>query len=199
MTAASLLPRLRSIVCVVTAFFLLAVAAAYGSSAQSPQLGSLSTVNLCVRKAGPEKGTVRFVQKRSYCKAGELRVRVLGDGSTQSALGLEASGGAPVAAPRSAAASGGYVRIESISPVAVGSPETASATVTCPGGRRVLGGGYRVDAGEPAVGNNPAEVTVVESRATSDTTWSVIAFADDAEEVGPWSVSSYAICALVSA
>jgi hypothetical protein len=194
MTAASLLPRLRSIVCVVTAFFLLAVAAAYGSSAQSPQLGSLSTVNLCVRKAGPEKGTVRFVQKRSYCKTGELRVRVLGDGSTQEALGFGGSGTTPVAASKSSAL-GGYVRIEATSPVAAGAPESASVTVTCPADRHVLGGGHRVDAGNPAVGNNPAEVVVVESRAASDATWSVTAFADDADEVGPWSVSAYAICA----
>jgi hypothetical protein len=194
MTVAFLLPRLRSIACALAGFLLLAGVAAYSSSAQSPQLGSLSTVNLCVRKAGPEKGTVRFVQKRLYCKAGELRVRVLGDGSTQGALGLGGSGTTPLAAAKSSALDG-YVRIEATSPPAAGTPESATTTVTCPADRHVLGGGHRVDAGTPAVANNPAEVVVVESRATSDATWAVTAFADDTDEVGPWSVSAYAICA----
>jgi hypothetical protein len=200
MTARSPLPRVRAIVALLAAFLLLGSIAAYASSAPSPQLGSLSTVNLCVRKAGPEKGDVRFVQKRSYCKPGELRVRVLGDGSTQSALGLGETGGPPpVAAKPSAGGASGYLRVEAVSPDAAGVPESASASVTCPGGRRVLSGGYRVEAGEPAAGNNPAEIAVTESHATSDATWTVTAFADDAEDVGPWSVAAYAICAYIAA
>ena len=172
----------------------IAAVAAYGSGVQSPQLGSMSTVNLCVRRAGPEKGTVRFVERRVYCRASELRVRVLGEGSTQGALGIAGAGAS--SAPRPApGAEIRYLRTEAISPTAAGTPETASATVSCPAGTQVVSGGYRVDAGEPAAGNNPAEVVVTESRAASDTSWAVTAFADDAGAVGPWSVAAYAICA----
>lgn len=198
MTAASFLSRIRLIVAALAAFLVLAAVAAYSSSAQPAQLGSLTTINLCVRKAGPEKGTVRFVQKRAYCKLGELQVQALGAGSTQGALGIERTGAAAAARP-SPAGTTGYLRIEATSPQASGIPETVDTTVTCPGASRVVGGGYRVNAGEPAVGNNPAEVVVTESRATSDTTWSVTAFADDADQVGPWSVVAYAICANVGA
>lgn len=174
-----------------------AAVAAYGSSTSSPQLGSLATVNLCVRKAGPEKGTLRFVQNKSYCKAAELRVGVLGEASTQATLGID-RGGAYAAGSRSVpAGTTGYLRIEGSSPVADGTPESAGTTIACPAGRRVVGGGYRVDAGAPAVGNNPAEVVVTESRAISDATWSVTAFAQNADQVGPWTIAAYAICANV--
>jgi hypothetical protein len=178
-------------------FMAIAAVSAYGSGVKSPQLGSISTVNLCVRRAGPEKGAVRFVERRAYCKASELRVRVLGEGSTQSALGIAGVGAS--AAPRPASGSEiRYLRTEAISPTASGTPETASATASCPAGTQVVSGGFRVDAGEPAVGNNPAEVVVTESRAVSDMSWTVTAFADDAEAVGPWSVAAYATCASLS-
>lgn len=183
----------------LAAFMAVAAVAAYGSATPSPQLGSLATVNLCVRKAGPEKGVIRFVQKRSYCKAAELRVGVLGEASTQAALGLD-RGGAYTAGSRPAPTGAtGYLRIEGASPLAAGVPETAGTTVACPAGGHVVGGGYRVDAGAPAVDNNPGEIVVTESRAISDTSWSVTAFADDVERVGPWSVVAYAICANVGA
>lgn len=178
-------------------FMAIAAVAAYGSGVQSPQLGSMSTVNLCVRRAGPEKGTVRFVERRIYCKASELRVRVLGEGSTQGALGI-ASAGASAAPRQTSGAEIRYLRVEAISPTAAGTSETASATASCPGGTQVVSGGFRVGAGEPAAGNNPAEVVVTESRAVSDTSWTVTAFADDAGAVGPWSVAAHAICASLS-
>jgi hypothetical protein len=176
------------------AFLAAAAVAAYGSAAQSPQLGSLSTVNLCVHRAGPEKGAVRFVEKRRYCKANELGVQVLGAGSSQAALGLSAVGALP-AASRAASPQTRYVRVEAVSSNAAGTPEAAAATVACPSGAVVLGGGFRVNAGEATATNNPAEVSVVESRASSDASWAVTAFADDAEQVGPWSVAAYAVCA----
>lgn len=200
MSARSFPLRLGRTAAGLAVFMAVAAVAAYGSSTPGSQLGSLATVNLCVHKAGPDKGSVRFVQKKSYCKAAELRVGVLGEASTQAALGID-RGGAYAAGSRSApapAGATGYLRVEAGSPVADGTPESAAATVSCPAGRRVVGGGYRVDAGAPAVGNNPAEVVVTESRATSDATWSVTAFADDAEDVGPWSVVAHAICANVA-
>jgi hypothetical protein len=176
-------------------FMAVAAVAAYGSATPNPQLGSLATVNLCIHKAGPEKGAVRFVQKKSYCKAAELRVGVLGEASTQAALGLDRTGTYAAGSRSVPAGATGYLRIESTSPSADGAPESAGTTAACPAGRYVVGGGYRVDAGPPAVGNNPAAVVVTESRVISDTTWSVTAFAGDAEQVGPWSVVAYAICA----
>jgi len=196
MTGHSLASRARSIwVAALAAFLALGAVAAYSYAAQSPQLGSMSTVNLCVRKAGPEKGTVRFVEKRLYCKAYELRVRVLGEGSTQGALGLSGAGSSATAVRSAPAAETRYVRIEAVSPTAAGAPETASAAVACPAGSRVVSGGYRVSAGAPSAASNPAEVVVTESRAISDTSWAATAFADDAEDVGPWSVAAHAICA----
>src|SRR5918996_5772153 len=85
----------------LAAFAAAAAVAAYVSAAPTPQLGSLSTVNLCALRAGPKKGDVRFVEKQRYCKAGELRVQVLGEGSTQAALGLTGAG-ASAAGSRSA-------------------------------------------------------------------------------------------------
>lgn len=172
--------RARWLAAGLALFLLAAVAPAHGFSAQSPRLGSLATVDFCVRKAGPEKGTVRFVQGKARCGVAELKVRVL------SALGSQVSsvdGGAT------------YVRVEGISARAAGSPEAASATVACPDGFHVLSGGYRVDAGQPSPDNNPAEVSVTESRASSDSSWSVTAFADDDEGVGSWLVVVYATCA----
>jgi hypothetical protein len=198
MTGASLHSRTRSVwAAAIAASLALGAVAAYGWAAPSPQLGSLATVNLCARKAGPKKGDVRFVEKQRYCKANELRVGVLGEGSTQSALGFSGAGASatgPRSAPTAAPATG-YVRVEGVSGLAVGTPETANASVACPGDSEVVGGGYRVEAGTPSAANNPAEVVVTESRASSDTIWSVTAFADDAEDVGPWSVAAYAICA----
>jgi hypothetical protein len=137
------------------------------------------------------------VQKGSHCKVAELRVGVLGEASTQAAFGID-RGDAYAAGSRSdSAGATGYLRIEGSSPVAAGSPESAGTTIACPAGRHVVGGGYRVDAGAPAVGNNPAEIVVTESRATSDATWSVTAFAQDADQVGPWTIAAYAICANV--
>jgi hypothetical protein len=187
--------RMRSIAAALAAFLVLAGVAAYSSSAQPAQLGSLATINLGVRKAGPEKGTVRFVQKKVYCGVGELRVQALGAGSTQAALGIERSGALAAGSKPAPAGVDEYRRIEATSPTASGAPETADTTVACPGSSRIVGGGYRVDVGDPAAGNNPAEVVVTESRAISDAVWSVTAFADDAEDVGAWSVAAYAICA----
>lgn len=191
MTVKSLPLRVARMIAGLAACMALAAVAAY-ASAPSPQLGSMATVNLCVRKAGPEKGALRFVQKKGYCKPAELRVGVLGEGSTQAALGYD---GAYAAGSRAAPAGAtGYLRIEAGSPLAANLPETATATASCPAGRRVVGGGYRVDAGTPDPGSNPAEIVITESRAVSDTTWSVTAFADDPEDVGPWSVGVHAIC-----
>jgi hypothetical protein len=178
----------------IAAAVALAAGAAYSSAVQSPQLGSMSSVNFCVRKAGPEKGAVRFVERRSYCRAYELRVKVLGEGSTQAALGL-AGAGASVARQSSQPAEISYARVEAVSPPAAGAPETASATVACPGGAALTGGGFRVDAGRPSAANNPAEIVVTEDRPVAEASWSVTAFAADAEAVGPWSLAAYAICA----
>jgi hypothetical protein len=91
----------------------------------------------------------------------------------------------------------GYLRLESTSANGTGNPEVASTTVTCTGGRKIVGGGYQVNAGSVSGSNNPAEVTVTQNRATSDTVWSVTAIADERNDVGTWSVTAYAICANV--
>jgi hypothetical protein len=92
----------------------------------------------------------------------------------------------------------GYLRVETTSAPASGdggAPEIASATASCPGGRKVVGGGYEVDAGPAGEGNNPAEVAVTQDRATSDTAWSVSAVTGNKDDVGAWTISAYAICA----
>lgn len=195
MTVRSLPLRVARAVAGLAGCMAIAAVAAYAAG-PTPQLGSMATVNLCVRKAGPQKGEVRFVQKKGYCRVAELRVGVLGEASSQAALGYDRGAPAAYVASRpGSTGTTGYLRVGADSPLATGTPESAGATVACPSGRRVVGGGYRVEAGAPGAGNNPAEIVVTESRAVSDTTWSVTAFADDAEDVGPWSIGVYAICA----
>jgi hypothetical protein len=164
--------------------------------------GTQSTVNLCITKAGPDKGSVRFVQAKQKCKGGELRVQVVGSTGEQGAFGAQESsdeaGPPDLAVPAGVA---GYVRVEGTSARGAGSgstPETASAAVSCPEGRNVVGGGYQVNAGPVIAGNNPAAVAVTQNRATSDTMWSVSAITDDKSDVGPWTVTAYAICADLS-
>jgi hypothetical protein len=197
------LSRVRWLALALGGFLVVAGVAAYGSSAQSSRLGTLSTIDLCIVKAGPEKGSVSFVQRKQRCKPGEMRVQVVSGSSKQDVLGIAASSGSAGSmgprgvpgAPGPAGTPAEYVRIESASPIASGDPETASVTVTCPGEASVVSGGYEVEAGTPAAGNNPAEVVVTESRATSAGSWAVTAFAADATAVGPWSVTAHAICA----
>jgi hypothetical protein len=205
MAISRVLPRARWLALALAGFLLLGAAAALTSSAQTSRMGSLSTISLCVRKAGPEKGAVRFVQGKQPCRAGELRVEVLSNPSTQDVIGFREGGAASpssltISRPPASASAGvsGYVRVEGISPEAAGTPETATATVSCPGEAEVLSGGYRVNADAPGPNNDPGEIAVTESRATTDSTWAVTAFAADAGGVGPWSVSAYAICADLS-
>jgi hypothetical protein len=54
-----------------------------------------------------------------------------------------------------------------------------------------------VNAGAITGSSNPAEVTVTQSRATSDTVWSVSAVTDDKDDVASWTITAYAICANV--
>jgi hypothetical protein len=63
-----------------------------------------------------------------------------------------------------------------------------SVTVTCPGAKRVIGGGAR------AIGTGAAEVAVSESYPASANQWT--ALAREINAVGSsWSVSAYALCA----
>lgn len=55
---------------------------------------TLSTINLCITKSGPDKGKVRFVQTKAKCKGGELRVQVVSSPGQQGVLGIEGSSGA---------------------------------------------------------------------------------------------------------
>ena len=65
-----------------------------------------------------------------------------------------------------------------------------TATATCTGSRVAIGGGYTATATTPG---NVENVTVTESRATSDTVWSVTADADNI--TGNWSIQAYVVCA----
>lgn len=193
---------------------------AVSSSAQGAKQGSLATINLCITKSGPDKGRVRFVQTKQKCKGGELRVHLLSSPGPQGVLGIEGSSGATgpagptgprgpkgergpqgIQGPPGPNGATGYARVENTSANAVSGgpdlPETASASVSCTGGRKVVGGGYEVNAGAVGADNNPAEVTVTQSRATSDTAWSVSAATDDMDGVETWTITAYAICANV--
>lgn len=289
-------PRLAFAVVTCLAFTaLLAV-----SSAQAAQKPSLSTINLCITKSGPDKGSIRFVATKLKCRGGELRVHIVSSAGKQGVLGIEGSSGetgptgpagaqgakgdkgekgkegergdrgfqglqgpagtdgtdgrtvlsGPGAPAPSEGADGdfyidtdtyeiygpklaggwtsgtslvgekgekgdqgnqgpagpngatGYARVENTSANGSGSggnPETASTTATCTGGRKVIGGGVQVNAGPVSASNNPAEITVTQNRATSDTAWSVSGVTDDSGEVGAWSITAYAICANVGA
>jgi hypothetical protein len=223
-------PQVRRLAFVLAAFLAFA-GLLVSTSANAAQKSSPATINLCITKSGPDKGSVRFVQEKLKCKSGELRVQVVSGSGQQGVLGIQESSGEPGPAgpqgekgdqglqgiqgpkgdrgdqglqgpqgevgPAGPNGATGYLRLESTSANGSGSPEVASTTVTCTGGRKVVSGGYQVNAGAVSGSNNPAEVTVTQNRATSDTVWSVTAITDDRTEVGTWSVTAYAICANV--
>jgi hypothetical protein len=66
--------------------------------------------------------------------------------------------------------------------------------VDCTGGRSVLGGGFIV----AVESGSAAEITVYDSHATDSDTWSVTGAEDNDADVGNWSITAFAICALVS-
>jgi hypothetical protein len=221
MVAPALLPRARWLALLVLGFVVCSGAVAFSSSAQT--LGTLSsaTVDLCITKAGPDKGTVRFVHAKQPCRAGEMHVQVVRSSRTRGVWGSAEDSGSrggsdpvgrpgaisPTGADGAAAPQGfagpdgatGYLRVESRSPNAGGDPETASTTVSCPGERKVVSGGYEVNVSASGGSGNPGDVGVTEDRATSDADWSVTAFAAGSGDVGTWSVTAYAICASVGA
>ncbi|HEX3172605.1 MAG TPA: hypothetical protein VHQ43_00100 [Solirubrobacterales bacterium] len=74
--------------------------------------------------------------------------------------------------------------------------DTKTVTVTCPEGRSVLSGGWTI-----TTTGNAAEINVIQSQATSNTTWTVIAQEDSSPGSGGegnWSIQAHAVCALVS-
>ena len=66
------------------------------SSAPAVEDGSLATIDICITRSGPDKGTIRFVHAKLDCRAGEQRVRLIssddpgprGSRSMASATGL---------------------------------------------------------------------------------------------------------------
>jgi hypothetical protein len=50
---------------------------AQASSAQAASEGAQATIDICITRSGPDKGTVRFVYLKLDCRAGEQRVRLL--------------------------------------------------------------------------------------------------------------------------
>ena len=66
---------------------------AVSASAQAAQTQSPQTISLCVKRAGPDKGGVRFT-KSKRCKQGEQLFLVLSNSGQQGVLGVEATSGA---------------------------------------------------------------------------------------------------------
>jgi hypothetical protein len=73
-------------VCVAFVVF----AAVVGSAAAAGK--ALSTINLCITKAGPEKGVVRFAATK-HCRKGETLVQVVGGSDVQGVLGVQEESG----------------------------------------------------------------------------------------------------------
>jgi len=83
----------------------------------------------------------------------------------------------------------GYVRVTGTASASnSNSPKTA--TVDCPAGLKVLGGGHTYTAGTGGV-------AVRESRAADDDTWTVTA--EEIDNVGgSWTVQAHAVCAIAN-
>ncbi len=86
-----------------------------------------------------------------------------------------------------------YLRVSgTVSATDATAPKTA--TVTCPEGRSVLSGGWNINMGS---GGDPAEINIIQSQATSNATWTIVADEDNTPGAS-WSIQATAVCALVS-
>jgi hypothetical protein len=68
---------------------------AISSPALAAQGHPTTTINLCITKSGPDKGSVRFIQEKLKCRSGELRVRVVGDSGQQGVPAFQEGSGEP--------------------------------------------------------------------------------------------------------
>jgi hypothetical protein len=68
---------------ICSAFVIFAAFSSSSAAGMTP-----STVNLCITKAGPEKGTVRFVST-NRCRRGEIFVHVVTASATQGVMGVQ--------------------------------------------------------------------------------------------------------------
>lgn len=91
MTAQSIAqPRLRRLALGLTACLVLVGLAMASTSAQAAQT-SFSSINLCIKRSGEGKGTVRLVSAKSHCKKDERGAAFLT--AQQGVLGVEADSG----------------------------------------------------------------------------------------------------------
>jgi hypothetical protein len=80
----------------------------------------------------------------------------------------------------------GWETVSATSPSNTTSPKTTS--VSCTGGKKVLGGGYMVSAS-----GNETQVTVTAGYPSANNTWTVTTVKTNGNP--SWSVTAYAICA----
>ncbi len=85
----------------------------------------------------------------------------------------------------------GYLRVAGTAS-AFDTVDPKTVTAVCPGGRVVVGGGYKLVAATGNVGS----VTPTQNQATSDTEWTVTGDSDGV--VADFSVQAFAICASVT-
>jgi hypothetical protein len=113
-----------------------------------------------------------------------------GDAGPQGVQGPQGDVG-PQGAPGADGADGvsGYVRVTGTASASnSNSPKTA--TVDCPAGLKVLGGGHTFTA-------NTGGLSVRDSRAADDDTWTVTA--EEIDSVGGnWTVQAHAVCAIAN-
>ena len=63
-----------------------------GSVSASAAQKTLTTINLCITKAGPDKGTVRFAATK-HCPKGQVLIQVVGGSGSQGVAGIQESSG----------------------------------------------------------------------------------------------------------
>ena len=86
------LPQVRWLAFALVTCLAFAGLLAVSNSAKAAQKPSLTTIDLCITKSGPDKGSVRFVQAKLKCKSGELRVQVVSS-DKQGVLGIQEGSG----------------------------------------------------------------------------------------------------------
>ena len=78
MDARRISPRTRFTLAALAVCLAFVVVTATSSSARAEQEETLPTIDLCITRSGPDKGTVRFIYAKLACRLGEQRVRLVG-------------------------------------------------------------------------------------------------------------------------
>ncbi len=97
----------------------------------------------------------------------------------------------------------GVSNYERVSALSTDTGDQKTANVSCPGGKKVLGGGFGViDTGSPpSNGEQMANLSVLTNQPSSDTGWVVLAvgfLGGNAPAANLWNVEAFAVCATVA-